>query len=456
MTGKGREGPCEPPSPRSGRSASPYSRPHPPSATQKFGPLQLSGNLQSQNLIRTPDVSTYEFIQNRNTAHLRLEYDWLQSGQVLRQVRHPVHRALEPLPPLARRLRQHLRHHARLHREGGHPRRARTAAQNVFEFATEPERAEPRAERAARISGLTHEARDALKFDNQLREAYVDLKLRGIPLTIRAGRQQIVWGETDNFRMLDRVNPLDLTWHFVQEIPPPAFGWDEIRRPFWMLKFLYDLGDVWKLSQSFLEWYWNPGDWYPAKQAFLPRPWGLPLLEPAHQPGRRRVHRRRLRQRAVRRPNAAALHALMNGTQLFEQGDYDAQPDRQQPGRRPLPRHHALRARVHAQLLLPALGRRRRHELRAAPRPRRRTTPNTRARLQPAHPAGHLPGRVHRALRPHGRRLGELLRRGVHADRLPPRDDLRHRHPVLRRRQGDDHRHARSFPASPRRTCGRA
>ena len=35
-------------------------------ATQKFGPIELSGNLQSQNLIRTPDASTYQYIQNRN------------------------------------------------------------------------------------------------------------------------------------------------------------------------------------------------------------------------------------------------------------------------------------------------------------------------------------------------------------------------------------------------------
>src|SRR5881296_1314799 len=49
-------------------------------ATQKFGPIQLSGNLQTQNLIRTPNESTYEYIQNRNTAHIRLDYDWLQGG----------------------------------------------------------------------------------------------------------------------------------------------------------------------------------------------------------------------------------------------------------------------------------------------------------------------------------------------------------------------------------------
>src|SRR5262249_23312542 len=38
------------------------------------------------------------------------------------------------------------------------------------------------------------------------------------------------------------------------------------------------------LSQNFLEWYWNPGDWVPAKQAFLPRPWGLRLLNPLTNP----------------------------------------------------------------------------------------------------------------------------------------------------------------------------
>src|SRR5947208_547985 len=146
--------------------------PPPARATQKFGPIQLSGNLQTMDIVRTPDQDTYQFIMNRN-----------------------------------------------------------------------------------------------------------------LPLSVRAGRQQIVWGETDNFRMLDRANTLDLTWHFTQEIPGPAtYGWDELRRPFWMFKFLYEVGDVWRLSQNFLEWYWNPGDWYPAKQAFLPRPWGLPFLNPLTNP----------------------------------------------------------------------------------------------------------------------------------------------------------------------------
>src|SRR5215510_9620174 len=57
------------------------SPPRPAGATQKFGPIQLSGNLQTLNLVRTPDQSTYQYIMNRNVAHIRLDYDWLQSGK---------------------------------------------------------------------------------------------------------------------------------------------------------------------------------------------------------------------------------------------------------------------------------------------------------------------------------------------------------------------------------------
>jgi len=34
-------------------------------ATQKFGPLEISGNLQSQELVRHPDWDQYQFIQQR-------------------------------------------------------------------------------------------------------------------------------------------------------------------------------------------------------------------------------------------------------------------------------------------------------------------------------------------------------------------------------------------------------
>ena len=78
-----------------------------------------------------------------------------------------------------------------------------------------------------------------------------------IPLSLRLGKQQIVWGETDNFRLLDRVNALDLTWHLMQEI---------------------ELGPI---SNAFVEAYWNPGDWVPNQRGFYPYyAWSLPLDNP--------------------------------------------------------------------------------------------------------------------------------------------------------------------------------
>jgi hypothetical protein len=286
-------------------------------ATQRFGPIQLSGNLQTQNLVRHPDAGTYQFIQNRNTARLRLDYDWLLAGRFLERYDVPflersrllvlwrgVYDSIYDLTP------------GFVEKETLHGRAYE--GRTFYDYARE-QLGLPR--RALTLAGWPRSARDAVKFENQLREAYLDVRFRQLPLTIRAGRQQIVWGESDNFRMLDRVNTLDLTWHFVQEVPPPAFGWDELRRPFWMFKFLYELGDVWRLSQSFVEWYWNPGDWYPAKQAFLPRPWGLRIYDPLTNPVDG-VFRRGLCETA---PNSRCTR-LMNGTRLFQQGDYSRNP----------------------------------------------------------------------------------------------------------------------------------
>jgi uncharacterized protein DUF1302 len=314
--------------------------PPPAGATQKFGPVQLSGNLQSANIVRTPDVSTYQYIMNRNIAHIRLDYDWLQAGKFYNKYEIPFiessHLSLiwrgvydsiyDTTPGFIQKEDIHGRAYSG-NLTLDEYRKLKGFSRNVLE-----------------ISGLSKSDRDALKFDNQLREFYTDIKFRNLPLTVRAGRQQIVWGETDNFRMLDRANSLDLTWHFTQEIPAPAYGWDEIRRPFWMIKFLYDLGNISKLSQNFLEWYWNPGDWYPAKQAFLPRPWGLPILNPLTNPidgvfigGVCGVSRHTISSG----PNAGLGECtrLMNNTRLFEQGNYDRNPlDNSQVG----VRYHAI------------------------------------------------------------------------------------------------------------------
>jgi hypothetical protein len=163
------------------------------------------------------------------------------------------------------------------------------------------------------LDDLSRRARDAIKFETQLREAYLDVALAAYPVHLRIGKQQIVWGEADLFRMLDRANPLDTSWHFVEEIPPPAFGWDDLRIPLWMMLLRYDVGDVGLLSNVLSELYWNPGDWRPVKVAFLPRPWGIRLLNPLtnHEDG------------AFFAPFRA--HRLAHSS-LFKQGDYRRNP----------------------------------------------------------------------------------------------------------------------------------
>src|SRR5438874_8175370 len=315
--------------------------PPPARATQKFGPIQLSGNLQTMDIVRTPDQDTYQFIMNRNVAHIHLDYDWLQSGKFYNKYDIPFidtsHLSViwrgaydsiyDTTPGFIQKEDIHGRAYGNKMTLDEY-RKLLGLPRSVLE-----------------VSGLSHGERRALKFDNQLREFYIDLKFRNLHLSVRAGRQQIVWGETDNFRMLDRANSLDLTWHFQQEIPGPlTYGWDELRRPFWMFKFLYDVGDVWRLSQNFLEWYWNPGDWYPAKQTFLPRPWGLPFLNPLTNPVDGAFIGGVCSSapfKFTKGPNAG-LHfcnQLMSGTKLFEHGDYSRNPlDNSQVG----VRYHAI------------------------------------------------------------------------------------------------------------------
>ena len=313
-------------------------------ATLRFGDLNISGNLQSQNLARTPDASTWEYIQNRNTARLRLDYDWLKAGKFIGKYEIPFIESSQ-LSVLWRGVYDGVYgftpgflQKTDIH---GHAYGI-NANQNVFEAATRSgftvntvnhgSQARLLSIDQMELTGLSRDELDAIAFENQLREAYVDLKMRGVPLSIRAGRQQIVWGETDNFRMLDRANSLDLSWHFQQEIPSPGFGWDEIRRPFWMIKFLYDLDQIGPLSQSFLEWYWNPGDWYPAKQAYLPQPWGLPFYNSLTNPydgafyyGNCASQSSYIVPSGPRR-GQRACNQLMNGTRLFENGNYSRNP----------------------------------------------------------------------------------------------------------------------------------
>ncbi|HJY83199.1 MAG TPA: DUF1302 family protein [Candidatus Binatia bacterium] len=251
-----------------------------------YGPLSLSGNLQTQQIFRHPEPDKWSIIQQRNVARARLEYDWIKEGQAFGHLVVPwIQRA----------------HFVALYRG---------VYDSIYDFQPGPRQEafpyQGRATRDGKLSDLTQGAAHALRFESIFREAYSDIDFATLPLTLRLGRQMVVWGESDNLRMLDRTNALDTTWH------GGGLGmetWDDLRIPYWTLKGLYSFGRVGSLLDVFLETYWIPGHWVPAKLGFLPgRPWSVPTPNPfAGSP-------------------TGGNFKLLNGTVFGRHGDYEQSP----------------------------------------------------------------------------------------------------------------------------------
>ncbi len=94
---------------------------------------------------------------------------------------------------------------------------------------------------------------DKFKQSYDLWEFYVDLS-RG-PWFFRIGKQNLAWGETDVFRLLDMINPLDNTFG------GPFEDLDDRRIPLWMLRGSYTIGTIGPISSTMIEGFWVPGTW---------------------------------------------------------------------------------------------------------------------------------------------------------------------------------------------------
>jgi len=251
-----------------------------------YGPLSLSGNVQSQQILRHPEPEKWSIIQQRNVLRLRLEYDWINDEQAFGFLSVPWIR--------------------RAHLVGLY----RGSYDSIYDFQPGPRQEafpyQGRARRDGKLSDLTQGAAHALRFESIFREAYSDIEFADIPLTLRLGRQMVVWGESDNLRMLDRTNALDTTWHAGGLGVEP---WDDLRIPYWAIKGTYSFSRVGPLVDTYLETYWVPGHWVPAKIGFLPgRPWGVPTTNPF-----------------VGSPTGGNFK-LLNGTVLGRRGDYSKDP----------------------------------------------------------------------------------------------------------------------------------
>jgi hypothetical protein len=81
-----------------------------------------------------------------------------------------------------------------------------------------------------------------------LRELYAEVEYKNT--FMRVGRQQIVWGKTDAFRLQDKINPIDLGYHNV--FP----DLEERRIPQWSLDLIHSFGNIGPFEDVSLEFAW--------------------------------------------------------------------------------------------------------------------------------------------------------------------------------------------------------
>lgn len=103
----------------------------------------------------------------------------------------------------------------------------------------------------------------------QLFEVYGDFRLLQA-VNVRVGRQNLSWGETDVFRLLDRINPLDNGFGGF------LISLDERRRPLTMVRASVGFGDYpgWEIYNTALEMFIAPDKRLPAGSPG-PTPWGV-------------------------------------------------------------------------------------------------------------------------------------------------------------------------------------
>ncbi|MGR8918112.1 MAG: DUF1302 family protein [Gammaproteobacteria bacterium] len=194
--------------------------------------IELEGFLQAQNILRTPGFEDAEGIMQRNTLQLESKYYFLRDSLAFdRFDTGPLEEATLSVT-------------------------GRAWYDSIYELRDSYDEA---------FAGESGENRE---YETKIREVFVDFLLP--PFSLRLGRQQVVWGETDQFRALDIINPLDLSWHWARE------SWEDIRIPLWMARGIYDIGKLAFLEESFFEAVWIPADYKPNRVSTDPRrPWSF-------------------------------------------------------------------------------------------------------------------------------------------------------------------------------------
>lgn len=98
------------------------------------------------------------------------------------------------------------------------------------------------------VAQLRKDLRHRSVHRSRLFQAYIEADV-GKRTWFRLGRQILSWGETDAFRLIDNINPIDSSFGgFLVSL-------DERRMPLDMLRTIYRIGDIGPLYETFLEAY---------------------------------------------------------------------------------------------------------------------------------------------------------------------------------------------------------
>jgi hypothetical protein len=234
----------------------------PAGATIRYGAAQISGNLESQQLFRldrsrSETFEAFDLVQQRNTFRIQYEHDVVQGGRFL------------DLFDVGLFESANLFFYYRL------------VYDSVYDLAPGPFFRSQEGGKAGSFDSIPGSARTDVALENVIREAFVDLDLAHAPVSFRIGRQQIVWGNTVNFRALDSVNALDLSWHLQQEAGILGkVGFSELRIPSWAIKALWNVGSIGPVADVYLEAYDIPFEFQTTEVAFLPKPWSVNVRNP--------------------------------------------------------------------------------------------------------------------------------------------------------------------------------
>jgi len=197
----------------------------------KEGQCQFSGEFQTRGSLRTTDskgwtsprVEDGQIVQHRNLLYLELNHNLTNIlrtwGLALDEVKYHM--------------------------------RARVLYEGIYDYGPKAFRDLPSGNYVKNINDFQwHPAGSDQKVS--LWEGYVDIA-KG-PAFLRLGRQILAWGETDVFRLLDNICPLDNTFGGIFE------DLDDRRIPLIMARGVYNLGTIGPVDSLAVEGFVVPGE----------------------------------------------------------------------------------------------------------------------------------------------------------------------------------------------------